>query len=226
MTRQIIKKADSVLGLPTGDTPIGMYERLVGFYGQGILDFSPVTTFNLDEYYGLPIEHQKSFHRYMGKRLFSKVNIQRDNTYVPNGMTDSVKEECNQYEAEIKAHGGIDLMVLGIGVNGHIGFNEPGTPWDSCTRLVKLTEETRKREFVGLKDPPKKAITMGIKTIMRARKILLLVSGEEKAEAIKKTLEGPITNQVPSSILQLHPNLQIVLDEASAKSLSELSEVS
>lgn len=225
VAREIIRKLDPVLGLPTGDTPVGMYQRLIDFYQEGIPDFSHVVTFNLDEYYGLPFDHQKSFHRYMGERFFSQVNIQSDNTYIPNGMTDSVEEECNRYEAEIEAHGGVDLMVLGIGANGHIGFNEPGTPWDSSTRLVNLTQETKKREFAGFKKTPDKAITMGIKTIMKARRILLLASGDRKAEITRKTLEGPIINQVPSTILRLHPNTQLVLDEASAKYLSEPSEV-
>ena len=224
MARQILLKGDSVLGLPTGETPIGMYEGLIQFYKRGLIDLSRVVTFNLDEYYGLPQDHPQSYHRYMKEKFFEHVNIPRESIHIPDGLTSDPKEECRRYEEEIAHHGGIDLLVLGLGPNGHIGFNEPGSDWGTETRLVSLSEETRRREakrFGGLDLVPTQAITMGLKTIMRARRILLLASGQEKAKAVREALEGPIRQEVPASILQLHPTVTIILDKEAASLIEE-----
>ena len=218
---QIIADPESVLGLPTGSTPIKTYKKLVEFYKRGLLDFSSVTTFNLDEYLKLPKHHEKSFHTYMEEKLFSKVNIKAANTHFPDGQADDPKTQCERYEKTIYKQGGIDLMVLGIGTNGHIGFNEPGTSWDSKTRRVKLTEETRRSNFSNIESAPEEAITIGTKTIMQAQKILLLASGESKAKAIRKSLKGQITKEWPASILQLHPKTIILLDSQAARKIIE-----
>ena len=217
--RQILAKEDSVLGLPTGDTPIGMYEELIQLYNRSLINFSKVITFNLDEYYGLPSDHPGSYHQYMRKVLFNHVNIPEGNIHIPNGVAEDVEEECRRYEEEIYRYGGIDLQILGIGPNGHIGFNEPGSYWETTTRLVKLSEETRKMELRHFRDPaevPTQAITMGIKTIMRATTILLLASGKEKAKATTKALKGPVTKKVPASILRLHPTITVIVDKEAA----------
>ena len=216
IAHQILAKENSVLGLPTGDTPTGMYEELVQMYNCGVIDFFKVITFNLDEYYGLPPDHPQSYHRYMREKLFNYVNTQEGNIHIPDGVAKDIEEECRRYEEEIYRYGGIDLQVLGIGANGHIGFNEPGSDWEMITSLVKLSEGTRRREARHFRDPaevPAQGITMGIKTIMKARKILLLASGKEKAKATTKALEGPVTKRVPASILQLHPMVTVVLDK-------------
>ena len=216
VARQILAKEDSVLGLPTGDTPIGMYEELVQMYNCGVIDFSKIITFNLDEYYGLSPDHPQSYHRYMREKLFNHVNAQEGNIHVPDGVARDIEEECRRYEEEIYRYGGIDLEILGIGPNGHIGFNEPGSDWGMITGLVKLSEETRRSAASHFGDPaevPSQAITMGIKTIMRARKILLLAYGKKKAEITFKALKGPITKQVPASTLQLHPTVTVILDK-------------
>ena len=216
IARQILAKEDSVLVLPTGDTPTGMYEELVQMYNCGVIDFFKVITFNLDEYYGLPPDHPQSYHRYMREKLFNHVNAQEGNIHIPDGVAKDIEEECRRYEKEIYRYGGIDLQILGIGPNGHIGFNEPGSDWGMITGLVKLSEETRRRAARHFRDPaevPSQAITMGIKTIMRARKILLLAYGKKKAEITFKALNGPITKQVPASTLQLHPTVTVILDK-------------
>lgn len=212
IARQIIGKPKSVLGLPTGRTPVGTYDMLVSYYENGLLDFGGVTTFNLDEYYNLPKDHEKSFHSYMKERVFSKVNLKKKNTNIPDGQADNPELECENYEKKIEEAGGINLMVLGIGVNGHIGFNEPGTRWGSRTRLVNLTKTTKERNFDKVEGAPDKALTMGIKTIMCSDKILLLASGNKKKPALKNTLQGPVDQRCPGSILQLHPNLTLVVD--------------
>ncbi len=216
---QIITDPQSVLGLPTGSTPTRTYENLVRLHKVGILDFSQVVTFNLDEYFNLPEDHEQSFHYYMEKRLFLQVNLKEENTYLPDGQASNPQKECRRYENLIQENGGIDLMVLGLGPNGHIGFNEPGTNWDSQTRLIKLTDETKERNFDDLKDAPDRAITMGIKTIMRSRKIILLASGEEKAKALEKTVHGPIAESWPGSILQLHPNITAIAEQEAASDI-------
>jgi len=214
--RQVLAKEDSVLGLSTGDTPTGMYQELVQMYNCGLIDFFKVITFNLDEYYGLPLDHPQSYHRYMREKLFNYVNVQEGNIHIPDGVAKDIEEECGRYEEEIYRYGGIDLQVLGIGANGHIAFNEPGSDWGMITSLAKLSEETRRRAARHFRDPaevPTQGITMGIKTIMKARKILLLASGENKAEITFKALKDPITKQVPASTLQLHPRVTVVLDK-------------
>lgn len=227
VARQVLIKENSVLGFPTGDTPAGMYAELVQLYNQGLLDLSKVVTFNLDEYYGLPPDHPQSYHHYMRKKLFEHVNINEENIHIPNGVADDVERECKSYDAEICRHGGIDLLVLGIGLNGHIGFNEPGTDWGAETRLVNLSTETRRREsrnFGDLGEVPTQAVTMGIKTIMRAKNILLLASGKQKARVAEQALLGPVTKKTPASILQLHPAVTVILDKEAGR-LIELKEV-
>lgn len=226
VARQILLKEDSVLGLPTGETPLGMYCELVRMSKEGLLSLSKIATFNLDEYVGLPPSHPQSFHHYMQVHLFGALAIppEPERIHIPDGTAADLEEECRRYEEEIAHHGGIDLMVLGIGLNGHIGFNEPGSDWGTETRTVALSEETRRREagqFGGLDLVPTQAITMGIKTIMRARKILLLTSGKEKAEVVRQVLVGPVIREVPASILQLHPDATAILDAAAASKIRD-----
>lgn len=219
--KEILVRQNPVLGLPTGETPKGMYGLLVKYYEDGLIDFSNVTTFNLDEYYGISKDHPKSFHSYMKRHLFEKVNLSRENTYIPDGKTprEEIGDYCKKYEKEIVRTGGVDLQILGIGSNGHIGFNEPGSSFDSRTRLVELTEETLENSFGDSNDPPGEAITMGISTIMEARKIILLTSGGRKKRAVKRAIEGPITEECPGSVLQLHPDATAIVDEKAAEGL-------
>ncbi|KPU27374.1 glucosamine-6-phosphate deaminase [Caloranaerobacter sp. TR13] len=219
---QIILKPDSVIGLATGDTPKGMYRELIRLYNNGDIDFANIKTFNLDEYYGLPKENPQSYHYYMMENLFNHVNIKKENIHIPNGMTESIEKECEEYEKKIQQAGGIDLQVLGIGRNGHIGFNEPDLKFEAKTHLVELDEDTIKansRFFNSIQEVPTKAISMGIKTIMHARKILLLASGKEKAEAIYKAVKGKIIPEVPASVLQLHPDVIVIADKEAASLL-------
>jgi glucosamine-6-phosphate deaminase len=214
VARRILVNERFVLGLPTGDTPAGMYQELVEMYNFGLIGFSKVITFNLDEYYGLSMDNPLSYHRYMSERLFDRVNIRKENIYIPEGSAEDAEKECRRYEEELRRHGGINLQVLGIGINGHIGFNEPGSDWESITRLVELSEQTRdSTRFVDPTEVPAQAITMGIKTIMKAREILLLASGKEKAKTIREALDGPVTKNVPASILQLHPMVTVLVDK-------------
>jgi len=220
----IVSKPDAVLGLATGGTPEGCYAELVSMRKKEGLDFSRLTTFNLDEYLGLPPTHQQSYHWYMDERLFSHINIDKNRTYVPDGLAPTPREFCESYEQLIRSSGGIDLQVLGIGGNGHIGFNEPGSPFDSRTRVVDLSEETRKdnsRFFGSINQVPRQAITMGLATIMEARRIVLLASGVNKARAVEHTVKGPVSVEVPASILQRHPDCIFLLDEEAASILSK-----
>lgn len=219
---QITLKNESVLGLATGSTPIGTYRALVELYREGIVDFSKVTTFNLDEYYGLQADNPQSYRYFMDENLFSKVNVPAEAIHIPNGSAEDVQVECRNYEASISAAGGIDFQLLGIGKNGHIGFNEPDVTFEAQTHLVELDEETIKsnaRFFERIEQVPKQAISMGIKTIMQSRHILLLATGTEKAETIHQMVRGKITPSCPASILQLHPNVTVLLDEAAASKL-------
>ncbi|QIB27612.1 glucosamine-6-phosphate deaminase [Caloranaerobacter azorensis] len=219
---QIILKPDSVIGLATGDTPKGMYRELIKLYNNGDIDFANIKTFNLDEYYGLPKENPQSYHYYMMENLFKHINIKKENIYIPNGMAENIEKECEEYEKKIQQAGGIDLQVLGIGRNGHIGFNEPDLKFEAKTHLVELDEDTIKansRFFNSIEEVPTKAISMGIKTIMHAKKIILLASGKEKAEAIYKAVKGEITPKVPASVLQLHPDVILIADEEAASLL-------
>jgi glucosamine-6-phosphate deaminase len=225
VANKIKENPNCVLGLATGSTPLGLYSELIKMYKRKEIDFSNVTTFNLDEYLGLSPEHPQSYHAYMKRNFFDHVNIKPENIHIPDGLTKNSIEHCNEYERKIKEVGGIDLQVLGIGSNGHIGFNEPGSELNSRTRVVELAEKTRRdnsRFFDKIEDVPKKAITMGIATILESKNILLLASGENKAEAIKNALEGPITKEVPASFLQYHPNVTVILDEPAASKLEIL----
>jgi len=217
-------KPDTVLGLATGSTPIGCYRELIKMHEEEGLDFSQVTSFNLDEYQGLPADHPQSYNYFMYENLFNRVNINPKNIFIPDGMTENVEKFSKEYEEKIKEAGGIDLQILGIGSDGHIGFNEPGTPLDSRTQLVKLAESTiedNSRFFEKKEDVPRFAITMGPQTIFEAKKILLLASGENKAEAVARLIEGPITPQITASVLQKHPNTIVILDEKAASKLKK-----
>ena len=215
VARRLLSKPALTLALPTGETPLGFYQALVCLYEEGFLDFSQATTFNLDEFFGLPPEHPASFRTYMQEHFWSRVNLRPEACYIPSSMVEDPEEECKRYEALIAEKGGLDLVVLGLGKNGHIAFNEPGTPFESETHLAELLEETRRaeaRRFGSLGKVPQKAITMGIRTIMNAREILLLVAGEEKAGILARALQGPVTPEVPASVLQLHPALTVIAD--------------
>ena len=216
ISAQMILKDDSVLGLATGSTPIGTYDQLVDWYKKGDLDFSKITTVNLDEYKGLPKENDQSYWYFMNKNLFSRVNIRPDYHFLPDGTNLDSENECKRYEKLIDSLGGIDLQLLGLGHNGHIGFNEPCDSFPQDVHVVDLTESTieaNKRFFTSADDVPKQAYTMGVGTILRAKMILLVVSGKDKAEALDAVVNGPITPQVPGSVLRLHPNVIIVADE-------------
>ncbi len=217
ISAQIIMKPDAVLGLATGSTPIGTYQQLIDWYKKGDLDFSEIRSVNLDEYKGLPADNDQSYAYFMRTNLFDSVNIKKENTYIPNGLEDDIAKECTRYNSIIHTLGGIDLQLLGLGGNGHIGFNEPGAAYEKETHCVKLTENTiqaNSRFFEKLEDVPRYAYTTGIKNIMQARRILLIASGENKADALYRSLFGPITPAVPASILQLHNNVTVVADEA------------
>lgn len=217
ISAQVIMKPNCVLGLATGSTPIGTYDQLVEWYNKGDLDFSEVTTVNLDEYKGLPRTNDQSYYYFMYQHLFDRVNIDPERTNVPNGMEPDAEKECGRYEELIRSLGGVDLQLLGLGHNGHIGFNEPGEAFEKETHCVDLTESTieaNKRFFASADDVPKQAYTMGIKTIMQAKKILIVVNGENKADIVERAFFGPVTPEVPASILQLHNDVTLVGDEA------------
>ncbi len=217
ISAQIILKPDCVLGLATGSTPIGTYQQLIERYREGDLDFSQVRTANLDEYRGLTRDNDQSYYYFMYHNLFKEVNIDMASTNIPDGTNPDSAAEAARYDQVIRDLGGVDLQLLGMGHNGHIGFNEPSDAFDKGTHCVDLqpsTIEANKRFFASIDDVPKQAYTMGIQTIMSARKILLLVSGAEKAEILHKALCGPITPHVPASVLQLHNDVTVVADEA------------
>ena len=220
---QVIHKPDCVLGLATGGTPVGTYKNLVEWYKSGDLDFSEVSTVNLDEYRGLPREHRESYWSFMHRNLFDHVNIPQDRINLPDGTNMDADAECKRYDAVIASLGGVDLQLLGIGHDGHIGFNEPGAAFELGTHCVSLTEETieaNKRFFDGdVNQVPKQAYTMGIKTIMQARKVLMVANGAGKADIVKKAFFGPVTPEVPASILQMHPDFTLVLDAEAASRL-------
>lgn len=223
ISAQIIMKPDCVLGLATGSSPIGAYKQLIDWYQKGDLDFSQVTSVNLDEYQGLTHEDNQSYYYFMNENLFKHVNIDPSHTNLPNGRAANPDEECARYNAVIKNCGGIDLQLLGIGHNGHIGFNEPGEAFEKETHRVKLTESTIKanaRLFEKEEDVPRYAFTMGIKTIMQAKKVVVVASGKEKAEIIKKAFFGPVTPEVPASILQMHNDVCLVGDKDSLSAIS------
>lgn len=214
---QVILKPDCVLGLATGSSPLGTYKELIDGYNKGDLDFSQVKTANLDEYRGLPRENDQSYYYFMYNNLFKHVNIDVANTNIPNGMEPDADKECSNYDQVVRDLGGVDLQLLGLGHNGHIGFNEPADHFvrgTQCVDLQQSTIEANKRFFASIDDVPKQAYTMGIGTIMSARKILMVVSGADKAEILQKVICGPVTPYVPASILQFHPDVTIVADEA------------
>jgi len=214
---QVVMKPDCVLGLATGSTPIGTYANLVKAYENGDLDFSQVTSVNLDEYKGITRDNDQSYYYFMNDNLFSHVNINKERTFLPNGMEADSKKACEEYNAVIHSVGGVDLQLLGLGHNGHIGFNEPSDHFELETHCVDLTDSTIKanqRFFASYDDVPKQAYTMGIKTIMSAKRVVVVVSGEDKAEAVYKSFFGPVTPEVPASVLQLHPDCIVVADEA------------
>jgi glucosamine-6-phosphate deaminase len=219
------KKPALALGLATGSTMVGVYEHLVSLHKQGALDFSRVVTFNLDEYLGLSAAHPQSFHYFMQENLFAHVNVDPRNIHIPDGtIRGDYDQYCASYEEAIRKAGGIDLQLLGIGRNGHIGFNEPTSSIGSRTRLKVLSQETlddNSKFFAPGEESPRCAITMGIGTILEARKILLLATGASKSEAIAKSIEGPITSAVSASALQLHPDVTFIVDDAAASQLTQ-----
>lgn len=213
ISAQVILHHNCVLGLATGSSPIGTYEQLIEWYNKGDIDFSSVKTVNLDEYYGLDGDSEQSYRYFMNKNLFSRININIENTYVPNGKAMDITAECKRYDDLISSLGGIDMQLLGIGHNGHIGFNEPSGAFEKTTHCVDLGEttiEANTRFFSDVSEVPRKAITMGIKSIMQAKKILLIANGADKKDILEKALYGPVTPMVPASILQLHPDLTVV----------------
>ena len=217
LSAQVIMKPDAVLGLATGSTPLGTYSQLIEWCKKGDIDFSNVTTVNLDEYKGLTRDNPQSYYRFMCENFFDHINIDKKNVNVPDGTQENSEIECERYNNVIRSVSGIDMQLLGIGDNGHIGFNEPGCAFETETHCVKLTESTinaNSRFFESIDEVPKEAYTMGIKSIMQAKKILLIASGENKAKALSEAICGPVTPQNQASILQLHNDVTIVADEA------------
>ncbi len=222
ISAQVILKPDSVLGLATGSSPIGTYQQLIEGYKKGDVDFSRVKSVNLDEYVGLDLSSDQSYVYFMRHNLFDHINIDLDNTNVPCGVNPNAEEECARYDALIQSYGGIDLQLLGLGPNGHIGFNEPDDNFPKGTHKVALTDATiqaNKRFFEKEEDVPRYAYTMGIRDIMQARRVVMVVSGAGKAEIVKQAFCGPITPHVPASILQLHQDFTLVADEAALSAM-------
>ncbi len=216
-------KPNAVLGMATGSTPLGLYQELVRMHKQESLDFSQVTTFNLDEYVGLPVDHTQSYHHFMHENFFKHVNIPPQNIYIPSGTTSNYVAFCGWYEDRIQQCGGIDLQILGIGSDGHIAFNEPGSSLSSRTRLKTLAKQTiedNARFFDRAEDVPVYAITMGVGTILDAKEIFLLANGAKKATAIAKAIEGSVTSMITASAVQMHPSVKVFLDEDAAAELS------
>lgn len=210
----------AVLGLATGSSPVGVYARLVEMHRKGLVSFAKASSYNLDEYVGLPVDHPQSYRSFMNEHLFNHIDIDLARTHVPDGNASDPDAECAAYDRMLEENGPVDLQILGIGSNGHIGFNEPDTSLTSGTHVVNLLDETREanaRFFDKLGDVPRQAVTMGIGSILKARQIVLLVRGQEKAEAIRNAVLGPITTQCPASLLQCHPNVIILVDEGAGK---------
>ncbi|WP_187695466.1 glucosamine-6-phosphate deaminase [Oceanobacillus piezotolerans] len=217
LAERINRLENPVLGLATGSTPEGLYKRLIEKYNNKEVSFKQVKSFNLDEYVGLEKDDPNSYYFFMKDKLFDHVDISLENVRVPNGVAPDLNQECEAHDEAIKAAGGIDVQLLGIGGNGHIGFNEPGTPFTSKTQVVDLEESTiqaNSRFFNSIEEVPTQAISMGIDTIMSSKEILLLVSGENKADALNKLINGEVTEELPASVLQNHPNVTIIADEA------------
>ena len=216
MSAQIIMKPNAVLGLATGSTPVGLYKQLIEWYNKGDLDFSQITSVNLDEYKGLSGDNDQSYRYFMNHNLFDHININKESTSVPCGTAEDLQAECERYEQLVEQTGGVDIQLLGIGNNGHIAFNEPCEEFPEKTHVVDLTQNTieaNARFFESMDQVPKKALTMGIGTIMKAKKIVLLANGPKKAQTIYDTVYGPITPKVPASVLRLHPDVTIFVDE-------------
>ena len=212
---QVTMNPQSVLGLATGSTPVGMYSELVKMYEQGRVDFSEIRTFNLDEYYPISADNPQSYHYFMEENLFSKINIKKENTHILDGKCTDTAKECDKFEKLIAANGGIDLQILGIGQNGHIGFNEPAENLNLLTHLTSLTQSTVKansRFFSDMSKVPTLALTMGIGTILKARKIIILANGESKKEAVKSLLTDSISTGLPASILKVHSDVTLICD--------------
>ncbi len=213
LSAQVIMKPDCVLGLATGSSPLGTYQQLIEWYQKGDVDFSQVTSINLDEYVGLSGDHEQSYRYFMDNNFFKHINIDRANTFVPSGVAADLEEECRRYDAHIRAVGGIDLQLLGIGLDGHIGFNEPADCFERNTHVVELDPSTIKanaRFFAHEDEVPRSAVTMGMVSIMQAKKVLLIANGSAKAEILQKAFYGPITPRIPASILQLHPDITVI----------------
>ena len=222
LAAKVVEKPDCVLGLATGSTPIGTYQNLINWYKSGDLDFSQVKSVNLDEYVGLAPTHDQSYRYFMNTNLFNHINIDPANTNVPNGLAEDPEAACEQYDEIIRSMNGVDIQVLGMGHNGHIAFNEPADHFPMGTHVVDLQESTinaNARFFASADEVPRKAMTMGIGSIMAAKQILVVVNGEAKADIVKKAFTGPITPMVPASILQLHPNVIVVGDKAAMSKL-------
>ena len=216
----VLEKPTAVLGLATGGSPVGMYKELIAKCKNNELDFSKCTSINLDEYIGLNPEHEQSYRNFMNTNLFNHINIKKDKTFVPNGLAQNLEEECKNYDNKIEELGGIDVQLLGIGNNGHIAFNEPGDELSAGTHIISLTESTieaNARFFDSIDEVPRKALTMGLGGIMKAKKIILIASGEGKAEAIKGLFSGKITTENPATMLQMHRDVVVIVDEAAAK---------
>jgi len=225
VARVVREKTRPVLGFATGNSPLQVYKDLIRMHREEGLDFSRVTTFNLDEYVGLAADHPSSFHAFMEQHLFGHINIPEENVHIPDGMTKDIPAFCRRYEEDIKAAGGIDVQILGIGTDGHVGFNEPSSSLASRTRIKTLTDQTRKDNavfFGGEENVPFHCITMGVGTIMDSRMCLLLAFGKKKARAIAATCEGPITTMVPGSVLQMHPHAIIIIDKDAASELKKV----
>jgi len=213
-------KPDAVLGLATGGTPVGIYEELVLAHRSGLISFRGATTFNLDEYVGLPEDHPESYHAYMQRHLFRHIDLPPGRSHIPNGMAPDLQAECARYDRLLEAARGIDLQILGLGHNGHIGFNEPDLALTSGTHVVQLREETRRanaRFFPSPDDVPTHALTMGVGTILKAKTILLVVRGADKADIVHQALTGPITTECPASLLQTHPHVVVLLDSEAGR---------
>ena len=221
---QIIDEPKSILGLATGSTPVPIYQELIELYHKGVIDFGNVTTYNLDEYVGLAPDHPCSYRRFMQENLFEHVNVPAEHIHIPNGMAQNVEEECLGYDEAIAAEGGLDLQLLGLGANGHIGFNEPAEKFTTHSFCVKLTEQTLKDNRRFFEDDavmPTHALTMGIASIMQAKRIVLVATGKNKAAAVKAMVEGPVDPNVPASILQMHRHATIILDAEAAALLNQ-----
>lgn len=224
MAEEVKKKPEIILGLATGGTPVGMYKELIRMCDNKEVDFSKATTVNLDEYIGLSGEHNQSYRYFMNSNLFNHINIDKAKTFVPNGQAPDIEAECKSYDARIRELGGIDLQLLGLGSNGHVAFNEPDTfltVGSHETKLTKSTIEANARFFDSMDEVPKTAITMGLGGIMQAKKILVIANGEGKADVVEKLMNGKITTEVPASMLQMHRDVTIIVDEAAASKLNK-----